>query len=353
MQPQQDLLQKGIAAFQAGEREKARALLEQYVDIEPDDEQGWYYLAAVDSDPQIRKRHLERVLEINPTNAKAREVLDRIKAREATVLGDAPTSSTSASGDGTASTKGKPRLRVIDPEAAPRAGAADSPENGFKLPIRIPGAPDYISLQSVARDGIGMLRTGWQILLRRPGTYGSEVDMATWWRFWLVVLTGAILSAAVSLVFALYIVIVSSVSLFSFFSILLTPLLSVPLTVIALFAGCVASYQYAKAQKWNAPLVKHCMTAGIVWAPMVVFTSVLTFILSLFGFGGGLTAVFMMVLAGYIMGDGYERLYLVTEPKDKFAIPAIALIVMLVVTVIFRALFGGVIVGGALPFTLF
>lgn len=341
MQPGQDLLQKGIAAFQAGEREKARALLEQYVDIEPDDEQGWYYLAAVENDPGIRKRHLERVLAINPFNAKAREVLDRIKAREDSVGASEPAPSPVAAR--------KEKIRTIDPAAAPRPGAAD-PEEGFKFPLRIQGAPDYVSLKSIAKDGFALLRSGWDVLLRRPGSYASEVDMATWWRFWLVILTAAVISAAFSLFLSLYFVVAFSGTLFSFFSILLTPLLSIPLTVFTLFVGCYASYRFALSRGWRAPLVKHAMTAGIVWAPMVVFTSALTFILSLLGFGTGLTAIFMMILAGYIMSEGYERLYLLTEPRDKYAIPAITLIVMLLIAVIFRAIFGAIIIGSAMPF---
>lgn len=341
MQPGQDLLQKGIAAFQAGEREKARALLEQYVDIEPDDEQGWYYLAAVENDPGIRKRHLERVLAINPFNAKAREVLDRIKAREESLGGGEPAPTPAAAR--------KEKIRAIDPEAAPRPGAAD-PEEGFKFPLRIQGAPEYVSLKSLAKDGFSLLRSGWDVLLRRPGSYASEVDTATWWRFWLVVLTAAVISAAFSLFLSLYFVVAFGSTLFGFFSILLTPLLWIPLALFSLFVGCYASYRFALSRGWRAPFVKHAMTAGIVWAPMVVFTSALTFILSLLRFGSGVTGILMMILAAYIMSEGYERLYLLTEPRDKYAIPAITLIVMLLIVILIRAILGGVIIGGALPF---
>lgn len=341
MQPGQDLLQKGIAAFQGGEREKARALLEQYVDIAPDDEQGWYYLAAVENDPGIRKRHLERVLEINPFNAKAREVLDRIKAREDSVGVSDNVTTTAA--------PRKEKIRTIDPNAAPKPGAAD-PEDGFKFPFKIQGAPEYVSLKSLAKDGLSLLRSGWDVLLRRPGSYASEVDMATWWRFWLVILTAAIISAAFSLFLSLYFVVAFGSNLFGFFSILLTPLLFIPLTLLSLFVGCYVSYRFAISRGWNAPLVKHAMTAGIVWAPMLVFVSALTFILSLLRVGSGVTGILMMILAAYIMSEGYERLYLLTEPRDKYAIPAITLIVMLVISILIRAILGGVIIGGALPF---
>src|SRR5215813_12450502 len=103
MFPGEDLLQEGIAAFQAGDRTKARELLLEVVKLDPENEQAWYYLAASESNPTLRKQYLQTVLEINPGNAKAREVLDRIQSREA--VAEAAPAAASAS----ASTGAKPR----------------------------------------------------------------------------------------------------------------------------------------------------------------------------------------------------------------------------------------------------
>ncbi|MCK6578544.1 MAG: hypothetical protein L6Q98_10620 [Anaerolineae bacterium] len=346
MQPEQDLLNQGISAFQAGDREKARELLNHFVSQSPDNEQGWYYLAAVEQDAQLRKQHLERVLEINPGNVKAREVLDRIKAREANVMqGGAPAARTPSGM--------RPKIRALNPEDERRPGQADIAEEGFRLPFKIPGAPASVSPGGLARDGLALLRSGWNVLLRRPGDYAAEVDQATWWRFWLVTGTAATISAGVSLLLSLFIVIVTSANLFSFVSIILTPLLSIPLLVLALFLGCYASYRYAQAQGWKATLVRHSMTAGIVWAPTVVFTAAITLIFALLGFGGGYTGLIMLILAGYIMSSGYERLYLLTETKDKAALPLITLLVMLLAISLFRVILSSLVIGGALPFALF
>ena len=51
MFPGEDLLQEGIAAFQAGDRAKAHELLSEVVKVDPENEQAWYYLAASESDP--------------------------------------------------------------------------------------------------------------------------------------------------------------------------------------------------------------------------------------------------------------------------------------------------------------
>ncbi|MBL8133009.1 MAG: hypothetical protein JNL42_14205 [Anaerolineae bacterium] len=345
MQPEQDLLNQGISAFQAGDREKARELLNRFVSQSPDSEQGWYYLAAVEQDAHLRKQHLEHVLEINPSNIKAREVLDRIKAREENVMqGGAPAAQTASA---------RPKIRALNPEDERRPGQADITEEGFRLPFRIPGAPAAVSPGGLVRDGLALLRSGWNVLLRRPGDYASQVDQATWWRFWLVTGTAATISAGVSLLLSLFIVIVTSANLFSFVSIILTPLLSIPLLVLALFLGCYASYRYAQAQGWKATLVRHSMTAGIVWAPTVVFTVVITFIFTLLGFGGGYTGLVMLILAGYIMSGGYERLYLLTETRDKAVLPLITLLVMLLAISLFRVILSSLVIGGALPFALF
>lgn len=70
------------------------------------------------------------------------------------------------------------------------------------------------------------------------------------------------------------------------------------------------------------------------------------------GFGGGFTGLVMLIMAGYIISSGYERLYLVTEPKDKYGLPAITLIVMLLVLSVLQALLSGLIIR-ELPFALF
>ncbi|MBK8021380.1 MAG: hypothetical protein IPK19_08065 [Chloroflexi bacterium] len=347
MQPDNDLLQQGITAFQAGDRDSARELLSHFLKLEPNSEQGWYYLAAVEQDAKLRKQYLERVLELNPSNAKAREVLDRIKARETDVMnGGAPSG-------GVTPPPARPKIHNINPDAERRLGQAELSDEGFRLPFIIPGAPSRVSLNSLVQDGMTLLRSGWNVLLRKPAVYASEVDQATWWRFFLVTITAGLISAVVSLLLALFFVIVSGANLFSFVSILLTPLLGVPLGIVALLVGCYASYRYAQSQGWNATLVRHSMVAGIVWAPTLVFTAVITFVFTMLGFGGGFTGLVMLIMAGYIMSSGYERLYLVTEPKDKYGLPAITLIVMLLVLSVLQALLSGLIIRGALPFALF
>jgi Tol biopolymer transport system component len=75
------LLQKGIDAARAGDRKAARTALERVVEIDPENEKGWFWLASVMDTDEERRLCLRTVLKINPNNAKAKAALDRIEAR--------------------------------------------------------------------------------------------------------------------------------------------------------------------------------------------------------------------------------------------------------------------------------
>ncbi|PJF24864.1 MAG: hypothetical protein CUN53_15675, partial [Phototrophicales bacterium] len=75
------LLQKGIDAARAGDRKAARTALERVVEVDPENERGWFWLASVMDTDEERRLCLRTVLKINPNNAKAKAALDRIEAR--------------------------------------------------------------------------------------------------------------------------------------------------------------------------------------------------------------------------------------------------------------------------------
>ncbi len=67
-----DLLRRGIAALEAGDKVEARRLLGRAIRANPQDEQAWLWLSgAVESDPE-RMRCLNKVLEIDPANEAAK-----------------------------------------------------------------------------------------------------------------------------------------------------------------------------------------------------------------------------------------------------------------------------------------
>lgn len=342
MFPGEDLLQEGIAAFQAGDRLQARELLLEVIKVDPENEQAWYYLAACESDPGKRKEYLQQVLEINPTNAKAREVLDRIKSRES-VNSDAPMASPSGSGSG------RSRLRALDPELDAPGASIDEP-GSFRIPVRIPGAPARTTWERLGRDGVSLLRVGSQAALRTPNAHADEITNATWWRFWLIAGVAAVGAGILSFVNALWLQARYSGSLFNIIGVLLTPFLFVAFALITLFVGCYASYRYAQIRGGMGSLVSHAYTVAVVWAPILLINSVLRFVFNLFTpTGGWLATLGLWLWSLFLIAEGFERLHVFSDPREKWITAGVMVVAEFVAATLLGIIFGGIFVG-ALPF---
>lgn len=95
----QQKLRDGIDAARRGERDTARRLLEQVTTLDSRNEVAWLWLASLVNTVTERRACLERVLEINPNNGRAREALQKLtsSAPSSTSGGVAPTRSESQS----------------------------------------------------------------------------------------------------------------------------------------------------------------------------------------------------------------------------------------------------------------
>jgi hypothetical protein len=71
----QQLLQQGIAAARRGDRAAARQLLEAVIARDAENELAWIWLASAVPTERERRICLEKVLQMNPGNARAREAL--------------------------------------------------------------------------------------------------------------------------------------------------------------------------------------------------------------------------------------------------------------------------------------
>lgn len=74
----QDKLKQGIAAAQRGDKTVARRVLQQVLSEDRDNELAWIWMASVVDSVDERRACLERVLKINPNNARAKEALRRL-----------------------------------------------------------------------------------------------------------------------------------------------------------------------------------------------------------------------------------------------------------------------------------
>ncbi len=80
----EELLQRGIEAAKAGDKQTARSLLEQVVQHDEQNEMGWFWLAAVVEDDIEKRTCLGNVLVINPDNERARRLLLQMEEQKAT-----------------------------------------------------------------------------------------------------------------------------------------------------------------------------------------------------------------------------------------------------------------------------
>ncbi len=92
-------LNAGIEAVHAGDRETARKLLQQVIRADPRNEVAWMWMASAVTDPDERRACLERALQINPENTRAKEALRRLELTNPREPGSrAPTNSPRAGG---------------------------------------------------------------------------------------------------------------------------------------------------------------------------------------------------------------------------------------------------------------
>lgn len=74
----QDLLRQAVAVAKQGDRQEALRLTKQYIKANSSDERGWYALAKLVNDDDIKIKALEKVLQLNPNHSKAQSMLDAL-----------------------------------------------------------------------------------------------------------------------------------------------------------------------------------------------------------------------------------------------------------------------------------
>ncbi len=75
----QNLLRIGIQAAQSGNQAAAHRILEQVIEQAPDNELAWIWMASVAETAAERRACLQKVLDINPGNTRARQALDKLQ----------------------------------------------------------------------------------------------------------------------------------------------------------------------------------------------------------------------------------------------------------------------------------
>lgn len=76
-----ELLRQGIEAAKANKREEARKFFQEVVDLDEENERGWFWLATVVDSDEERRICLLNVLRINPNNERAEQALQKLDER--------------------------------------------------------------------------------------------------------------------------------------------------------------------------------------------------------------------------------------------------------------------------------
>ncbi|NDJ75994.1 MAG: tetratricopeptide repeat protein, partial [Chloroflexi bacterium] len=81
-------LHQAIELAQAGQKDEARALLQQVVQSDPNNETAWMWLASVAANPQDYEKAVREALRINPDNDQAQRMLNQVQAQYGSGSGD-------------------------------------------------------------------------------------------------------------------------------------------------------------------------------------------------------------------------------------------------------------------------
>ena len=307
-----DLFQQGVDAFQAGDKARTKQIMLEVTAADPNNDNAWYYLAAAESNKAKRREYLERVLQINPNHERARDVLTKLDARASGAAAPADPAPAAQA----------PRATPIRPlDAAAGDTPGGDPAGTIVLPVSIPGAPAQVSPQSLLNGGLALFRTALDVLMGKTGVYDEESGRATWWRFWLLVGFGFVITAVLSFISAIILQAqLSSLGLrFNLIGVIVSLLLTAPIFALTLYVGIYASHWWAKRQGGQAPLYQHAYTVALPYVPALVIGGVLRLVFSFFLSGiASLVSLALSIYALYLIGLQFEKLYAFSDPNQKW-----------------------------------
>lgn len=321
MASEPNLIQEGIAAYEAGDIDKARDLLAAGLQDNPHSEIGWLTLAKTQTDRAARRASLERVLEINPDNIEASAML--VMAGQ------------TASGEATDALDDAPSLGELM-----RAASPDEPS--LTLPPGLPGAPERVSVRYLREFYEQIATESVDLLSNKAVTV--DTTRQTWWHVLLLTLTGGFLTGVLIVLRDILI----NIRALNLISVVTIPFLTTLTLAVGVAAGCYLSHWFLTTQRGGKlPLFNHSAALVMIWFPFTILNlaviamepllqgRALTLAMLLRGDfalrGGWLVATLMgMILVGYalyLMHRQLSSLYMNVDSNSLWAAAAIMLAV--------------------------
>ena len=267
MSQDQDLATRGIAAYEAGDKQEAAQLLAQAVKVERDNPQAWFTLAQLVRDPQKKKQCLQMTLRLAPDHAEAKAQLDALS-------GSAETNT--------------PAAESPKPKSKRAARSFSTP-----LLTEIPGAPERLSVEYIGAYIRNMATDSVAVLTGRQASE-DEADQ-TWWNVFFPAL---LISFATGLAFSIRLLFWQSGEFFDppLIRYIYYPVIVSVVGPVAFGAGALASHWVAmRYAAGKGSLLSHAYASMRVWAPAsfsLAILAILSGIITDFRDGYTLTNVF-------------------------------------------------------------
>lgn len=266
---EQEYMQSGQEALAAGEYNTAQVFFKQAVRVNNANEEAWLLLAKTyPTEPDKARKCYENVLKINPLNAEAQRMIDRIDAE---APASAPAYST-ASAAGTATISDAPE----SPRSGPSEPAGRKPLGGPSVnsPKGIEGAPENVNLDYFV-DFFQRAFKSSAAILTGQGDGSAELP-TSWWN-------ATVLTVAAGFITGL-IVFIADLNFRSFLTVLTVPLLVTLMAVVGVGAGSFLSHWYLRTYRGaTASLLDHTMTFVRVWFPATIIFAIVHLVADLTG----------------------------------------------------------------------
>jgi hypothetical protein len=271
---EREYMQSGQESLEMGDYNAAQVFFKQAIRVNNANEEAWLSLAKTyPTEPDKARKCYENVLKINPLNAEAQRMIDRLDMSSGGGAASytAPSASRSDTSDSLRGEAGTPAGRK------PLGGPSVSAPKGVE------GAPEHLNLDYLVDFYQRAFKSSMAIL---TGQGDGSADLPTSW--WNV----SLLTISVGIITGLF-VFIDSLSFRSFLTILTVPLLVTLLTVIAVGAGAFLSHWYLRTyREGTADLLDHTMTYVRIWFPASIIFAVVLLI-------AGLTNNFVMSLSSF------------------------------------------------------
>ena len=304
-----DFTEQGVAALKEGDKSRAHDLLRQAVELDPENAKAWYFLSRTQTSTADKRASLEKTLELMPNNKPAREALDNLPPEGAK---DDDFSMFEDESEPVASS----RSGYVPPTSYGIGTGTKAKIGGFTLPVAIPDAPESTEPKMILDEFISTFKNGVEILRQTPSIYPMEIQQATWWRFWQYVviawiiggiastISSVVLQAQLAAAFSEFSPVFGDVSFQapSIFNILLTLILTIPIAIVALYAGIYASHRWVTSNRnGQGSLVAHAYAVILPSVTASLIGNVVGLVSIITPFLGGLIGILMIVLSIYAL----------------------------------------------------